>query len=377
MPRFNRPTRNPEIVALGVLALRSYAQNRRPETQFEAAISRTLKDLDVLPAVAARLVTNFDRIRPSVRHRVFGPLGSSDAQIPADVARGSRTPNPPDPRQLLRPGVLALTARHTVANGGAPVPVAGDGGPATKPALGGAVGVGAIPAEEQILAPERYSISYQGLHCVDETGVDFLGSDEIYVITSAVHIQPDGTNVVRTERHPLRENGAGTYGDVDSHETRIGPVASCWSALVDDTDQGMSLTTVVMEHDQGDPDAYRDEVDAAVKLAVGLSIYLFPAGGAILALIEASGLITDFFNSLLGTGDDEIGTVTIVLGSLSELENYSRTRLSSFHTVQGGQQINTNLTNHFLAPVSQNDYVVAYRVTRFPKAPVFPPRPID
>jgi hypothetical protein len=275
MPRFNRPTNDPEIVALGILALRSYARGAPSETQFEEEISSTLRDLDVSPAMAARLVANFDRIRPSVRQRVFGPLGLSDAQIPANITRGSRTPNPLAQRQILRPGVLALTVRHAIANGGAPVPVAGGGGPAFDPAFGGAVGIGAIPAEEQILAPERYTISYQGMHCVDETGIDFIGSDEIYILTSAVHIKPDGKNVVRTERHPLRENGAGTYGDVDSHETRIGPVASCWSALVDDIDQGMSLTTVVMEHDHGDPDAYRDEVDAAVKLSIA-AFTLFP-----------------------------------------------------------------------------------------------------
>jgi len=367
MAPLNRPTRDPEVVALGILALRSYAAGTPSETQFVQEISNTLRDLDVSTATAARLIANFDEISPSIRRQEFGSLGLSDAELPANVNPGSRTSNALARREVLRPGAVAPLGAAIDVDGAAGVSAAD-----VSAAGISADGIGEAGDGDLILAPERFTISYQGMHCVDETGADFLGSDEIYILTSAVHINPNGTNVVRTERHPLNGNSAGVYGDVDSHETRIGPVASCWSARVDDMQQGMSLTTVVMEHDQGDPDAFRDEVDSAVKLAIAAATYFFPPGGALLALVEASGLITDIFNWLLGTGDDEVGTVTVVLESLDDLETFSRTRRSSLRVVQDGKQVNTNLPNHFLAPVSSNDYFVGYVVTRDPEAPFLP-----
>lgn len=345
MARLPRPTNDPEAVALGVLALRSYARENTPATQFEAEISRTLSQLGVAPAAAQKLVGNFDAIRPSVRRRVFGPLGLSDARLPANIPRGGRALPVQTSKSVLRPGFRARP--DSLGNQGLPQP------------------------GEEILAPERYTVSYVGMHCVDETGFDFAGSDEIYIITSAIHIERDGTNAVQTIRHPLNEAGSGTYGDVDSHETRRGPVAASWSAAVPDIAVGISITTVFFEHDQGDPDAYRDEVDTAVKLAVALASYFFPPARPILILIEASGFVTDLFNSLLGTGDDEIGTTTTVL-ELSDLETYSRTALVDFAPIRNGRHVPTGLRHHFLAPVNENDYFAAFRVIRQPKAPLLP-----
>ena len=260
-------------MALGVIALRTYANGATAQTEFETEITKQLKTLKVSKATAKNLVSNFDKINPKIRRRVFGPLGLSTAQIPKNLAKGSKGSSSLANLEVAKPGFVM----HHVISGVFEKPEAEEQ-KAVKP----------IPAAR------RYTINYQGMHCVDETGLDSLGSDEIYIITSAVHITPDGTNVVRTERHPINGNSSGTYGDVDSHETRIGPVAACWSTKVEETTQGMSLTTVVMEHDLGDPDAYRDEVDASVKLAIALATYLFPPAGAILALVEASGLITDF-----------------------------------------------------------------------------------
>jgi hypothetical protein len=358
MARLERPTNNPKIVALGILALRSYARGVSSGTQFEVEMSKALKDLGVSTTTAKRLIANFDRISPRIRQRIFGPLGLSNAQMPASVKRDSVASNSLPRGEFLSPGTVTQTA----ILGTAGIEFAGNQN----------------SAEEQILAPERYTISYQGMHCIDETGITDFGSDEIYIITSAIHIKPDGTNTVTTVRHPLRENGAGTYEDVDTHETRIGPVASCWSAQVADTSQGMSLTTVVMEHDHGDPDFYRDEVDAAVKLALAAAALLFPLGAPLLLLIDTSGLVTDFFTWVFGSGDDKIGTVTSVL-ELSELETFSRTRLSSFRAIRNGKQVDTGLKHHFLAPVNNSDsrYVAGLRVTRIPVAPLFPSKVIN
>jgi hypothetical protein len=66
------------------------------------------------------------------------------------------------------------------------------------------------------------------------------------VITSAVHIDAGGNNVVRTERHPAAQNQT-WYSDVDSYEERIGPVAATWQGNSDP----VSLTVTMFEHDQG------------------------------------------------------------------------------------------------------------------------------
>jgi len=356
MVRLARKTENPEMVALGVLALRTYANGIAAKTDFEVETTKTLKNLGVSKTTAKNLVANFDKINPKIRRRVFGPFGLSTAKVPANIVKASKALNPLSHQVILRPGALAQEFTSRVFD---------------KPKLGDQQ-----VAEVPVPAARRYTINYQGMHCVDETGFDKFGSDEIYIITSAVHITKDGTNAVRTERHPLNGSGAGTYGDVDSHETRIDPVAASRSAKVDETTQGMSLTTIVMEHDLGDPDAYRDEVDASVKLAIAIASYFFPPGGALLALVEASGLVTDLLNSILGTGDDEIGTVTSV-HSLEELETLSRTRLSSLHVSQGGKLVDTGLKNHFLAPVNNNDYIVGLRVNREPNAPLLPGKHID
>ncbi|MCF7995877.1 MAG: hypothetical protein K9L88_13680 [Chromatiaceae bacterium] len=317
------------------------------------------------------MTANFDGIKASRRLAQLGDLGATDARVPGTLARGSRTPSANAKRAILRPGRFKLVGVvHRFQDAGA-----GNGEVATEhqpnPIRLPNFGQPQAPVD-QVLAPERFTINYQGMHCTDETGVDFLGSDEVYILTSAIHITTNGENVVRTERHPIIATVPSTYGGVDSHETRIGPVAACWSARVEEFQEGMSLTTVFMEHDEGDPDAYRDEVDGAVKLAIGVSVYLFPPAGAILALIEASGLITDLFNWFLGTGDDEIGTTTVVLGTLDELENFSRTRLSHVFVTRDGLQVDTGLEQHFQAPVSGRDYIAAYRVVRQPFAPPFP-----
>jgi hypothetical protein len=84
MSRALRRPKDPEALALAVLALRRYAQGAPPEVPFEAEIAAALRNLDVPPEGAGRLVDNFDEIRPSVRRRLLGPQGLSDARIPRE-----------------------------------------------------------------------------------------------------------------------------------------------------------------------------------------------------------------------------------------------------------------------------------------------------
>ena len=103
--------------------------------------------------------------------------------------------------------------------------------------------------------------------------------------------------MVRSEKHPL---GASEYSNVDVGDTRLGPIAACWQGSADP----VSLTAVAFEHDHGDPNDYREEVDAAVKVAIVIAaIYLGPEAAAVYVLEEATGLIGDGINWLSGTDD--------------------------------------------------------------------------
>ena len=254
MARVLRYPTDPEAVGLAILALRNYVTPVTRPTKFEKETASELTKLKVSKRTARRMVANFDSIRPSVRERYLGSIGTA-----------TRMPR----RTVATRDANAITTSHVV------IPQM-----TLRYRYPGRPGQ-ALPPGPAVLAPIDYTVVYRGMHCIDETHWDSWGSDEIYIVTSAVSITPAGQNLVRTERHPITNGQSGEYGSVDSHDTRIGPVAACWNQPVANTQLGMSLTTVVFEHDKGDPDAYRDEVDDAVKLAIAIATYLFPAAGPI------------------------------------------------------------------------------------------------
>lgn len=343
MARSLTAPRDPEALGLGILALRNLAAPVAAPSDFETQTLKSLKKLGVTKTVAKRILDNYDKIRPTDKTRFLGPIGVAT------------TP----PRTIRKRPTAALVADRVVI-------------PRTilRERFGPVV-TAPIPSGPAILAPIDYTVTYEGMHCIDETHYDWMGSDEIYVMTSTVHITRNGANVVRTERMPFQAGTSGTYPDVDSHETKIGPRAAAWNGVVTEVQLGMSITTVFFEHDFGDPDHFREEVDAGVKLAIAIAAYLYPPAGAILALIEASGLVTDFFNWILGTGDDEIGTNVTVL-EFEDLENFSRTRKTDYREPRSSSRT-TGLKYHFLGSVNDNDYVAAYTVSRNPPAPLYEP----
>jgi hypothetical protein len=345
---------DPEAIGLAVLALRNYVSPVAKPTTFEKQSAAAFKTLGIKKTTAKRFLANFDKIRASDRERYLGKIGVAKAMPRAAVKK--RDLNSVTTNNVVVPQV---TLQHRFR--------------------GFPFGAPQLPGGPLVLAPIDYTINYTGMHCIDETHYDWAGSDEIYIITSAAHIAKNGDNVVRTERHPINNGKSGIYGDVDSHDTRVGPRAACWNGQVANVQLGMSLTTVVFEHDYGDPDHFKEDIDDAVKLALGIVALLYPPSRALIALIVASGYVTDFVNWLIDTGDDEIGTVTHVL-DFSDLEDYARSNLinySEYPGATGSSGKPTGLMYHFRASVNDNDYVAAYQVTRNPFAPVYQPGPVD
>jgi hypothetical protein len=177
-----------------------------------------------------------------------------------------------------------------------------------------------------------YFLEYKGLHCVDETNWDRgTTADEIYVVSSIVAIDPFNPSaeaVVRTEKHPLTQP---YYSDVDDGETRDGPLAICWSGPA----SNLSLIVSVMEVDEGDPEAYKEEIHTIVGAAVAVAKLL--GGPAWIVALEP--LVVWGINELVGSSDDKIADVYRVL-PWSDVIRYVNTRPTTDSTMK-------NIPYHF------------------------------
>ena len=121
------------------------------------------------------------------------------------------------------------------------------------------------------------------------------------MISSAVNISDNGDNKVRTVKHPIDRV---EYEDIDSGDTRLGPIAECWRGL----DLPVSLTVVAYERDYGDPDYYRDEIHTAVTAAIAIAVlyYGIKDPRQIAALAAVGELVGDIANWLFQTEDDQV-----------------------------------------------------------------------
>lgn len=151
---------------------------------------------------------------------------------------------------------------------------------------------------------------YMSMRCSEETTWDGgSNSDEPYVITSAVYDE-NGKVKTQTQKHPVNK---GWYDDVDKKESRYGPIAPIYSGPIRD----VTLITILMERDQGNPNAYRKYVDIVVKAAAAGAM---TQGVSIPASVQ--GVVGDALNWLFGTGDDVISRVNGTLYA-NDLEYYA------------------------------------------------------
>ena len=218
----------------------------------------------------------------------------------------------------------------------------------------------------------RYTVRYKGLWCQEETNGP--GSDEIYIITSGISINNDVNNVVGTLRHPMGTQDK-YYGDVDSLDRRVGPVAVVYTGSPDT----LSLAVVVMEHDEGDPDYYRDEVKTFVDGAIALATYLYKPA-AVLAYFKDN--IVDAINWILGTGDDVISSEVatwerdaledLAMQTPSEYQGTKRELVSTNPPILGPEvNVPTGLFVHFVTNHhgDGSKYVVGFDIERDPPRP--------
>lgn len=149
-------------------------------------------------------------------------------------------------------------------------------------------------------------VTCTGMICFGETDYDGgSGSDEIYLITNIL-TEDAGQARARTQMigvfEPVDAGGSFPF-------TRI---------LFMGEAQDMTLTATCMEQDYGDPDALKEE---AHKVAEAAAVAARGAGYEVPDW--APGVLAELANTLFGTGDDNLGTVSEYLPAprLEQLKN--------------------------------------------------------
>jgi len=167
-------------------------------------------------------------------------------------------------------------------------------------------------------------IHYTGLVCIKESS-EWSGSDEPYVLLGV--LSPFSTGGYRSK----------TYGGVDSNTSRPDLIE-----IYRGKPNGLSIDVTLMENDEGNPEKYRKDIEAAMQKAHAagtLALGFIPVVGAAIAAI-AGPLIQKFIpdiakavNDLFGFGDDTIGTQRIVLTGKDMILLAKRTNNSNYKNV--------------------------------------------
>ena len=324
--------RRPQGVGRLLAALRVLSGQRKPRNNAERDLDAVLRAKGLNPEVAARMVDSVDRIRPSIRSQFLGDVGQPNYVPPVKASAASLAPASHPP--IVIPAAAWSAVTHPL----------------------------------NIIKKPIYTVRYQGLYCMQEMTWDGgSNSDEPYVITSAVHINETGDNVIKTERHPVTGQNR-WYDDVDDFEERPGPVAACWQGNADP----VSITAVVFERDKGDPDYYRDEVQIAVEIAFEIVKLIYPVAAR---FEKAIGFVVDAVNWILGTGDDVIDTPKTVVNTRSMLEHYAgRNPWNLMGWKIDPPRVSRTATKLFYHWVTTHkgggaNYIVCFDVTRRPPLP--------
>lgn len=168
------------------------------------------------------------------------------------------------------------------------------------------------------------SVAYTGLVCFQETG-ESSGADEPYAVLGV--ITPFATGSYQTK----------TYSGVDSQTSRPDLME-----VYRGKPNGISISILLVEADEGDPVKYQKEITAAIQKvheAGTLALGFIPVVGVGIAAVLGP-LIQKFIpgigkaiNDLFGFGDDIIGSQTINLTGKDMIVLASRTDNSTIKNV--------------------------------------------
>ena len=175
------------------------------------------------------------------------------------------------------------------------------------------------------------AVAYTGLVCYQETG-ESSGADEPYAVLGV--ITPFGTGTYQTK----------VYSSVDSQTSRPDSLE-----VYRGKPNGISISVLLMEQDEGDPAKYQKEITAALQKvheAGTLALGFIPLVGVGIAAVVGP-LIQKFIpnigkavNDLFGFGDDIIGSQVVTLTGKDMLILATKTSNSTVKNV--GFKFSTN-----------------------------------
>lgn len=144
------------------------------------------------------------------------------------------------------------------------------------------------------------TVRYKGIHCFGETAG--LGSDEPYVVVMAY---------AASKREKAVVTRFGPYSDVDDGTTRV-DIQDVWT---DQPPTDLVVCSMVVEHDDGDPDDVVNEVRDALARAADALDAADSAGKWLNDFLgsEFFGDILGAVGGVLGLGDDPIGAESFVV----------------------------------------------------------------
>lgn len=334
------PGRHQLVAATLIDFIVAHASGTQPETDAQRIVAAKLLEIDPHRRICRKLAKNYEKVSEKNKIKAFGSFNPGNLQV-ARKAEASST-------------FLASTMTFSMQDD---------------------VGDPVIPTFPD---DTDFSIIYTGIYCKDRSGDRglFGASDETYVINVAVSIE-NGQNVTREELHPVGV-GSKHYSDFDDGEFRAGPVASVWNGPEPELE--VSLVTVVMEHDEGDPDFYKEEIATIVGAAAAVA----GAFGLIVPaiLIAVAGLVVNWLidsdDDILGTSVKVISPNTIKLVSTFPLKTLTIERqvlvpIGFGVFIEETVEDNTGLEHHFFEHIDDEaDYFMTYKYVA-DRNPVNPP----
>jgi hypothetical protein len=170
-------------------------------------------------------------------------------------------------------------------------------------------------------------VHYTGLVCFGETDWDQSSdSDEPYVVFGMV----SPVAAASAMRTPV-------YEDVDAGESRPD-----LNELYRGKPYGLSISGVLMEHDDDDPDKYKDAIEKAALAAgttLGAALVAIPALGPALAaiatpiLVAVAPKVAGAVNDALDLKDDQLGAFPLILTPKQMVVLAARTPISEYKGV--------------------------------------------
>jgi len=340
LDRQDQDLQQPRAVALFAHLLTRYVNNAPVESRADRALKEALDKLPNSRNVLGRAVNAWRAIPAPRRQAIFG-AEFGDLAVRAAIPEEKLALNL---RTMTDVGLVNFTPGLRVRKEARELSV---GVPTPS------VSLDIPPSQFQSLTLPTYRIDFAGIYCQKETKIDGASSeDEPYVIFAA------------TDGFKTWSKRSDIFPDVDTGNARapLPAFLSLFGETGPEPSRDLAIITTVMDHDQGDPDHYRNVIHGFVEAGRALAAaYGYPVPEFV------SNLVGDAINWFVDTGDDKIGTQSVVFEA------------GAFHSLAlSPQKSFKGLSYNILSPIHTGDewwngakYNVMYNIRHDP--PFVPP----